>query len=76
MPHGIVRIVVPGQFVAECQYHEGEYHGYMRTIFNNGCFLTGYRKNGQKYGRWTWHEADGTAFKECVYDSDEEEDSD
>ena len=73
-PHGIVRIVVPGVWVGECQYKDGQFHGFMRSIFNNGSWVTGCRKNGFKYGRWTWCNPDGQVFKEVCYDSDENSD--
>ena len=74
--HGIVRIVVPGVWVGECQYKDGQFHGFMRSIFNNGSWVTGCRKNGQKYGRWTWRNPSGEVFREVCYDSDENSDYD
>ena len=51
--------MVPGVWVGECQYKDGQFHGFMRSIFNNGSWVTGCRKNGQKYGRWTWRNPSG-----------------
>ena len=57
--HGLVRIVYPGNFMAECQYKDGEYHGFFRSIFNDGSHLVGCKRDGYKYGQWRWYDPEG-----------------
>ena len=51
--HGFNRCIhSKNGYIMESSYKNDKTHGYTRFIYNNGEYVTGYRKNGHNFGEW------------------------